>query len=115
MTHATINQYIQTCPKPVQPILQKIRQAIQQAAPQAVEVISYGMPAFKFNGKTLVYFAGWKEHIGFYPIPSSLVAFKKELALYKHAKGSVQFPLNQPIPYALIKKIVRFRVKELGR
>ena len=108
----TIDEYIQTCPKNVQAILEKIRQIIQKAAPEAVETISYQMPAFKLNGKVLVYFAAWKHHIGFYATPSGKSAFKKELSKYKWAKGSVQFPLDQPIPYDVIKNIVVFRAKE---
>ena len=106
-----IDAYIQEFPKDVQEILQKMRQTIQKAAPKATEAISYGMPAFKLHGN-LVYFAGWKEHIGFYAMPSGNTAFKKELSEYQGAKGSVQFPLDQPIPYDLVTKIVQFRVKE---
>jgi len=85
---------------------------IQTAVPEAEEAISYGMPTFKLNGKNLVHFAAWKNHIGFYATPSGNVAFKKELSKYEGAKGSVKFPFDEPIPYALIKKIVVFRVKE---
>lgn len=112
---ATIAAYISSCPREVRPVLQKIRQAIRATAPQAVETISYGMPAFKLRGKILVYFAAWKNHIGFYALPTTNVVFKKELASYKTSKGAVQFPLDWPIPYALIKKMVRFRVRELLR
>ena len=108
----TIDEYIATFPNDVQVVLKKIRQTIRKAAPKATESISYQMPTFKLNGKYLVYFAGWKNHIGFYPIPSAVKAFEKELMPYKRAKGSVQFPFDQPIPYDLIKKIVEFRVKE---
>jgi uncharacterized protein YdhG (YjbR/CyaY superfamily) len=108
----TIDEYIKTFPKDVQMILEKIRQTIREAAPEAVEAISYGIPTFKMNGRYLVYFAAWKNHIGFYPIPSAAKAFKKELYAYKQGKGSVQFPLDKPIPYDLVKKIVVFRVKE---
>jgi uncharacterized protein YdhG (YjbR/CyaY superfamily) len=108
----TIDEYIKTFPKDVQRILEKLRQTIREAAPEAVEAISYGIPTFKMNGRYLVYFAAWKNHIGFYPIPSAAKAFKKELSAYKQGKGSVQFPLNKPIPYDLVKKIVIFRVKE---
>jgi uncharacterized protein YdhG (YjbR/CyaY superfamily) len=107
-----IDEYIKTFPEDVQIILEKIRQTIRKAAPEAVEAISYGIPTFKMNGRYLVYFAAWKNHIGFYPIPSAAKAFKKELSAYKQGKGSVQFPLDKPIPYALVKKIVIFRVKE---
>ncbi len=108
----TIDAYIKTFPKNVQKVLEKMKQTIKRAAPRAEETISYQMPTFKLNGRPLVYFAGWKNHIGFYPIPSGIAAFKKELAPYKKAKGSVQFPLDKPIPYDLVKKIVIFRAKE---
>ncbi len=108
----TIDAYIQTFPKDVQAILQKVRQTIQKAAPDAVETISYQMPTFKLNGKGLVYFAAYEKHIGFYPIPSGMKAFEKELASYKQGKGSAQFPIDQPIPYDLVRRIVVFRAKE---
>src|SRR5467141_1631527 len=108
----TIDEYIETFPKEVQPILEKVRQTIRKAAPKAVESISYQMPTFKLNGKGLVYFAGYKSHVGFYPIPSGVEAFKKELSPYKQGKGSVQFPIDKPIPYDLVGSIVQFRVKE---
>jgi uncharacterized protein YdhG (YjbR/CyaY superfamily) len=85
---------------------------ILKAAPEASEAISYGIPTFKLNGRPLVYFAAWKNHIGFYPMPSAAKAFKRELSVYKQGKGSVQFPLDKPIPYGLVKKIVKFRVSE---
>jgi len=88
-----------------------MRQTIHQAAPEAVETISYQMPAFKLNG-VLVYFAAMKNHIGFYPTSSGVAAFKKELSPYKTSKGAVQFPLKSPIPYDLVTKIVKFRVQE---
>jgi len=108
----TIDDYIQSFPLDIQKILQKIRKTIHKAAPDAVEGISYQMPGFKLNKKPLVYFAAWKTHIGFYATPSGNAAFKKELSKYKGAKGSVQFPIAEPIPYDLIEKIVVFRVKE---
>src|SRR5712692_5418774 len=108
----TIDEYIGTFPKNVQVILEKLRQTISKAVPEAVEAISYQMPTFKLNGKYLVYFAAWKNHIGFYPIPSSVEAFKKELSHYKRAKGSVQFPIDKPLPLPLIRKIVKYKVKE---
>ena len=89
-----------------------MRQTIRKAAPQAVEAISYQMPTFKLNSKSLVYFAGYKNHIGFYPVPSGIKAFKKELSQYETGKGSVQFPIDKPVPHDLVKKIVIFRVKE---
>jgi uncharacterized protein YdhG (YjbR/CyaY superfamily) len=112
-TVVSIDAYIQNYPDETRQILEKIRQTIHQAAPQAVETISYNMPAFKLNGKILVYFAGWQKHIGFYALPSGNAAFQKELAAYKFAKGSIQFPLGKPIPYDLVEKIVKFRVKEV--
>lgn len=109
----SINDYIKSFPKDVQVILEKIRQTIHESIPEAEETISYQMPAFKLHGKNLVYFAGWKEHIGFYATPSGNQAFQKELAQYKHAKGSVHFPLDKPIPYDLIGQIATFRMKEI--
>jgi len=108
----TIDEYIKTFPKDVQIILEKMRHTIREAAPDASEAISYQMPTFKLNGKNLVHFAAFKNHIGFYPIPSGIEAFKKELSPYKQGKGSVQFPLDKPIPFDLVTKIVKFRVKE---
>jgi uncharacterized protein YdhG (YjbR/CyaY superfamily) len=109
---ATIDEYIRTFPPEVQARLQKMRQTIRKAAPQAMEAISYQMPTFKLHGRNLVHFAGYKRHIGFYPVPSGVAAFKKELAPYVQGKGSVQFPLDRPLPYELVKRIVAFRVKE---
>jgi uncharacterized protein YdhG (YjbR/CyaY superfamily) len=106
-----IDEYIAGFSPEVQAILEKIRLTIRQAAPGAQEKISYQMPTFTLNGN-LVHFAAFKHHIGFYPVPTGIAKFKKELAIYKTAKGSVQFPLDQPIPYGLISKIVKFRVKE---
>ena len=111
MPAKTIDKYIKDSPKNVQTILKKIRTTIRKTAPKAEETISYGIPTFKLNGN-LVHFAGYKSHIGFYPTPSGIEKFKKELSAYKGAKGSVQFPLDQPIPYELIARITRFRVKE---
>lgn len=108
----TIDEYIKTFPEDVQGILEKMRQTIKKAAPKAVEAISYQIPTFKLNGKNLVHFAAFKNHIGFYPTSSGIEAFKEELSLYKGAKGSVQFPIKEPIPYDLVKKMVIFRVKE---
>ncbi len=107
----TIDEYISQCPEEVQPILTKIRAVIRKAAPDAVEKISYQMPSFYLKGN-LVWFGAFRHHIGFYPTGAGIEAFKKELAIYKGAKGTVQFPLDQPIPYKLISKIVKFRVAE---
>jgi uncharacterized protein YdhG (YjbR/CyaY superfamily) len=109
---STIDEYIKGFPTDVQLILEKMRQTIRKAAPEAVEAISYQMPTFKLNGKNLVHFAAFQKHIGFYPIPSGIEAFKKELSQYKQGKGSVQFPIDKPIPYDLVEKIVKYRVKE---
>ncbi|MGA9048489.1 MAG: DUF1801 domain-containing protein [Dehalococcoidia bacterium] len=109
--YKTIDEYIKGFQPNIQNILQKLRQAIREAAPEAAEVISYHIPAFKQNG-ILVYFAAYKNHIGFYPTSSGIDAFKEELAPYRWSKGTVQFPLDKPIPFDLIKKIVAFRVKE---
>ena len=108
----TMDAYIASVPKEIQDILEKTRQTIRKAAPGAVEAISYQIPTFKLNGKNLVHFAAWKDHIGFYATPSGNAAFKKELSRYKVAKGSIQFPLDEPIPYDLVAKMVLFRVKE---
>ena len=109
--HKNIDEYIKSFPPDIQVILEKVRQAIREAAPDAAEAIGYRMPAFKQNGN-LVFFAAFKHHIGFYPAPSGIESFKKELSRYKGAKGSVQFPLDQPMPLNLIKRIVKFRLKE---
>lgn len=108
----SVEQYIASFPQDTQILLKKIQEIIINNAPNAVESISYGMPAYKINGKPLVYFAGYKNHIGFYATPTGHIKFTEELSVYKQGKGSVQFPINQPIPYELIKKIVSFRVKE---
>jgi uncharacterized protein YdhG (YjbR/CyaY superfamily) len=112
-TPSTIDEYIVSFPGDVQVVLQNMRRTIQKAAPDAVEAIRYQMPAFRLAGKNLVYFAAFQHHIGFYPIPSGIAAFKKEVSGYKQGKGSVQFPLDKPIPYGLVKKIVLYRVKEI--
>jgi uncharacterized protein YdhG (YjbR/CyaY superfamily) len=92
--------------------LKKLGKQLEKQPLRGVEAISYRMPTFKLNGKNLVHFAAFKNHIGFYPIPSGIEAFKEELSAYKQGKGSVQFPLDKPIPYELISRIVEFRVKE---
>lgn len=107
----TIDEYITEFPEDIQEILEKMRKVIHDAAPEAEEAISYGMPTFKLHGN-LVHFAAYKNHIGFYPTPSGIEAFKEEISEYKSSKGAVQFPLNEPIPYDLVKKMVIFRVKE---
>lgn len=107
----TIDEYISRFPDDVQAILQRIRQTIHETAPEATEAISYQMPTFKLHGN-LVHFAAFKNHIGFYPVPSGIEAFQDELSAYVQGKGSVQFPLNQPMPYDLISRIVKYRVGE---
>ncbi|MDN4165861.1 DUF1801 domain-containing protein [Cytophagales bacterium LB-30] len=106
-----IDAYIATFPSEVQEMLRQLRACIREAAPQAEETINYAMPTFTLNGN-LVHFAAYKNHIGFYPAPSGLQAFAKEVAAYKHSKGAVQFPLDQALPLALVSKIVAFRVQE---
>jgi uncharacterized protein YdhG (YjbR/CyaY superfamily) len=108
----TIDDYIADFPKDMQEILEMIRTTIQKAAPDAEEKISYQIPTFALKGKNLVHFAAFKSHIGFYPAPRGIEKFKKELSVYKGAKGSVQLPLDKPIPYDLISKIVKFRAEE---
>lgn len=108
-----IVQFISNYPPKVQTILQKIRAVIRKSAPGAEEAMAYGIPTFKLNGRNLVHFSAFKEHIGFYPAPSGIAKFKKELSAYEGAKGSVKFPLSKPIPYALIGRITQFRIKEM--
>jgi uncharacterized protein YdhG (YjbR/CyaY superfamily) len=107
-----IDSYIASFPKETQKLLEQVRAVIRQAAPEAEEVISYAMPAFKWK-KVLVYFAAYKNHIGFYPTSSGIAAFTKDISKYKSSKGAVQFPFDKPLPLQLIKKIVLFRVKEV--
>lgn len=107
-----VNEYIAAFPEEVQNKLAQIRAIVKAAAPEAEESISYGMPAYKLNKKPLVYFAGHKNHIGFYATPTGHATFAKELSIYKQGKGSVQFPLNEPLPLKLIERIVQFRVAE---
>lgn len=107
-----LDDYIAAFPVDVQVVLNNIRDIIKNNAPQAEEVINYNIPTFKLNGN-LVHFAAFKNHIGFYPTPSVMQAFSKELSAYKQGRGSVQFPLKDPIPYILVENIVKFRVKEV--
>ena len=108
----SVDEYIGFYPESTQKILKKIRSLVKKHAPKAVESISYGMPAYKTEGKPLVYFAAYEHHIGFYATPTGHAEFKKELSKYKQGKGSVQFQLDEPIPYELIGRIVEFRVTE---
>jgi uncharacterized protein YdhG (YjbR/CyaY superfamily) len=110
-TPTTIDDYLAQFPEDIRAILQNIRSIVHENAPEAQEKIGYQMPTFTLNGN-LVHFAAFKNHIGFYPTPSGTETFKKEISSYKAAKGSIQFPLDQPIPYELITKIVKFRVQE---
>jgi uncharacterized protein YdhG (YjbR/CyaY superfamily) len=104
--------YINSFPPATQKLLQQVRETVLKAATGAVEVISYSMPAFKYEGMMLTWFAGYERHIGFYPGASGIAAFQKEIAEYKNAKGSVQFPLDKPMPVALITQMVKFKVAE---
>ena len=107
----TIDDYMSHFPREVQELLGQMRRTIRKTAPRAEEAISYGIPGFKFNG-SLVWFAGYKRHIGFYPGSSAIATFKKELSAYRVAKGSVQFPVDKPLPLALVSRIVKFRMKQ---
>jgi uncharacterized protein YdhG (YjbR/CyaY superfamily) len=109
--YADINAFIADFPEEIQAILERIRTTIQEAAPEAKEAIKYGMPTFVSNGN-LVHFAAYKNHIGFYPAPTGIDAFIEDLAPYRTGKGTVQFPIDKPIPYDLITKVVKFRVEE---
>lgn len=109
----TVPKYIETFPAGVQKQLRQLRTLIKKLAPKAEEKISYGMPAYKLDSKPFAYFAAHKEHIGFYATPSANLAFKKELSNYVSRKGSVQFPLDKPLPVSLITKILKFKINEL--
>lgn len=109
--HINVDNYIAGFPEGTQKILKKLRVAIKKAAPDAEELISYGIPTLRLNGN-LVHFAAYQNHIGFYPAASGIAAFKEELSAYKGAKGSVQFPITEPLPLDLITRIVKFRVEE---
>ncbi len=111
--YTTIAEYQNDFSEEISDVLSKIRNTIAIAAPKAVECIAYNMPAFKLHKKPLVYFAAYKNHIGFYALPSGNIAFQKELSNYKTGKGSIQFPLTSEIPYDLIKQITEFRVQEI--
>jgi len=108
----SIDEYIAQFPPETQKVLREVREVIKATAPDATELISYRMPTFDLNGQHLVHFAGYAKHVGFYPIPSGIEAFKEELAPYKQGKGSAQFPLSEPMPLDLIRRIVEFRVAE---
>ncbi len=108
----TIKEYIDHAPKEAQKKLREIRKCLKGVTPKSIESLKWGMPAFSYK-RILCTYAGFKKHIGFYPTPSAVSAFKKELSGYKTAKGSIQFPLDKPLPLALIKKIAKFRIKEM--
>jgi len=114
-SYKNIDAYIADYPKNVQAILKKIRQTVHKEAPSASEAIKYGIPTFVLGGKNLVHFGGFKEHVGFFPTPGPISAMKKELAPYVGGKGSIKFPLDEPIPYPLINKIVKLRIKQLTK
>jgi len=111
-TPKDVDEYIAGFPSDVQEILEKIRMTIRKAAPDAVETISYQIPTFNLNGRYLVYFAAYKKHIGFYPVPIGNKEFKEELSVYGAGKGTARFPLDKPIPFKLITRLVKFRAKE---
>jgi uncharacterized protein YdhG (YjbR/CyaY superfamily) len=109
----SVDEYIATHPEHVQAILQRVRSTIREAVPGAEEVISYQIPAYKVVGRPVLYFAGWKQHYSLYPVTEQLVeAFKDDLAPYKVDKGTIRFPLSQPVPVKLIERIAKFRAKE---
>jgi uncharacterized protein YdhG (YjbR/CyaY superfamily) len=107
----SVEQYIKSFPTATQKLLKQLRTVIKKTVPAAEEVISYNMPAYKYQGM-LVYYAAYEKHIGFYPMPSAITKFKKEFSVYKSAKGSVQFPLDKALPVELIAEVLKFRVKE---
>ena len=109
---ATIDEYIASFPLDVREKLHGIRAVIRRAAPDAEETIRYGIPTFRLNGSNLVHFAAFKEHLGFFPTPSGVEKFLKELSSYQTSKGTIQFPLDKPVPYDLVERIARFRAEE---
>lgn len=111
----TVDDYIASFPNDTQAVLNKLRAKIKKLAPNAEESMNYGMPGYKLNKKPLVYFAGWRDHIGFYPTPNGMDGFEKELVPYKSGKGTAQFPLKKPIPYDLIEEIIKFRIEEVNK
>jgi uncharacterized protein YdhG (YjbR/CyaY superfamily) len=113
-TAVTIDEYIGEFPAETQTVLREMREIIRQSAPGATETISYAIPTFDLNGRHLVHFAGYAKHVGLYPAPSGLAAFSDELAPYVRGKGSVRFPLGEALPTDLIRRIVEFRVAEVG-
>jgi len=114
-TASSIDEYIAEFPEETQRMLKEMRAIIKDVAPEATETISYAIPTFDLDGRHLVHFAAYAKHVGFYPVPSGMTAFAEELSAYKRGKGSAQFPLGQPLPADLIRRIVQFRVDELTR
>lgn len=112
-TFTSHSTYIKSFPPKTAVRLSAIQKIVHEAVPEALEVMSYGMPAFKLNGRILIYFAGWEKHIGLYAMPASVTQFKKELSKYKTAKATIQFPSDKALPTTLIRKIVKFRAKEV--
>ncbi len=110
----SVDQHIADAPPEARPMLEELRALIKAVAPEATERISYGIPTFDLAGKHLVHFAGYAKHVGFYPTGSGIEAFKEELAAYPTSKGTVQFPLDRPLPADLVRRIVEFRVREIG-
>lgn len=108
----TIDEYISSFPADIQAILEKIRQAIHKAIPEATETISYGIPTFNLNGQHLVFFAGWKDYISLYPLPAGDAAFQQKISHYKKEKSTLRFPLDKPVPYELVDEIVTLLKKE---
>jgi uncharacterized protein YdhG (YjbR/CyaY superfamily) len=113
--HATIDEYLEQFPEDVKAILSSLRATIREVVPEAVETISYQIPTYKLDGRRLVYFAGWKNHVAMYPVPEGPDEFNKRLAPFKGAKSSIRFPIGQPVPYDLVKQIVALRIKELEK
>lgn len=111
--YQNINEYITNLPENKQKLLQSIRQSIHEAVPEAEEAIRYGMPTFRLKNKNMIHFAAFEHHIGLYPTPSGIESFQKDLSIYKQGKGSVQFPLDKPMPLELVKRIAKFRAKEV--
>lgn len=111
--YKSITEYIESFPKEIQETLQKIRNTIKEVMPDGEEAIKYGLPTFRLKNKNVVHFAAFQNHFGFYPAPSGIEEFKKELEPYIAGKGTIQFPIHKPIPYHLIKKVTKFRMKEV--
>lgn len=109
---ASIDEYIAGFPTETQKVLEQVRAIIKKEAPDAEETISYAIPAFNLNKHNLVYFAGYKNHVSLYPVPKGSEAFEKEISKHKSGKGTMQFPLDKPLPLGLITKIVKYRIKE---